>query len=334
MYLAVDIGGTKVECGLYAIDNPHFTSLFSRRYESCRYVDLSDIVSRFIKESGYDAPEVAGFGVAGPVKNGRATVTNLPWIIDAESLKDEFGFSYVHLINDLTSVAASISIIEKNNLYCLHEAVAQPGGMIGVVAPGTGLGEGYLLENEDIFLPMGSEGGHADFAPVNELQMELLGWMLGKMQMVSYEDIIAGPGISHLYDFFVQCKGERESADIAARLCDADDRTPIIVEGGLGENPCPLCFQVIELFLSILGSEIGNKALKIFATGGMYIGGGIVPRLIGRISFDPLVSAYLAKGKMKDLVASIPLYIINVDNAALLGIARCTKHCAEKMQRM
>lgn len=325
IFLAADVGGTKCELALFELGDRKYTPLVRKRYPSSDYDGIEEIVKNFLAETELQ-PEVAGFGVAGPVNNGVAQVTNLPWVIDEDTLKEEFTFSKVMLINDLTAVCGSISVLTEDDLLTLYPGRMQQ-GMKGVIAPGTGLGEGYLLDVDSFFLPQGSEGGHANFAPIDEEQTELLAWMQTRISPVSYEDLIAGSGIPNLYDFFIEGKKEQETPDIKERLLTVKDRTPVIVDAAFSSSPCPVCEKVVYLFLSILGSEAGNLALKTYARGGLYIGGGIVPRLVGKIDFDVMVKSYLAKGKMAELIESIPLYLITRKDAALIGVA----HCCEKM---
>lgn len=324
-FLAADIGGTKSELALFEQNKNNYIPIAKERYPSGQFSSVSEIIHLFLDKTGRK-PDFAGFGVAGPIKDGVASVTNLPWTIGEAELMEEFGFSQVVLINDLTAVCASISVLGEGDLFELYAGVALKDAMKGVVAPGTGLGEGYLLETDKQFLPQGSEGGHADFAPICQEQLELLAWMQNRIDPVSYEDLIAGPGIPNLYDFYIQAKNESETPKIHEALKAVEDRTPIIVNGAFSEPPCPVCKKAVEMFLVILGSEAGNLALKLFSTGGMYIGGGIVPRLVGKISFDNLVKAYLAKGKMGALISSIPLRLIIRKDAALVGVAR---YCEE-----
>ncbi len=320
-FLAGDIGGTKCELALFERKTGMYIPQSSRRYLCADFSCFGDIVRTFLDSVDWH-PDLAGFGVAGPVENGVARVTNLPWVLSEAELSEELGFTKVVLVNDLTAVCASLSILEAQDVVELHPGEKKQ-GMKAVVAPGTGLGEGYLLDHPDLFFPRGSEGGHSSFAPVNNEQEQLLAWLKTRVEPVSYEDVIAGPGIALLYDFYVQGKGEKETGAVQDALQTVKDRTPVIVNNAISGTPCPVCQKAVSLFLSILGSEAGNLALKLYATGGVYIGGGIVPRLLGKIDLTPIVESYLQKGKMKDFVRSIPLYLVTRKDAALIGAARC-----------
>jgi glucokinase len=320
-FLAADIGGTKCELAVFALTDSGYQPLATGRYRSRDFAGIEEIIALFQQESGY-RPEYACLGVAGVIEKETADVTNLPWNIDAGRLMRTSGFRRVVLLNDLTALCASIALLEGDDLVELQRGEEMPGEMIAVIAPGTGLGEGMLLQSGEVFFPRGCEGGHADFAPVNEEQAELLAWMMDKRRPVSYEDLIGGPGIAFLYDFLRDSGKIPETAALVPMLAAAEDRTPIIVGGALAQVPCPLCRRAVDLFLAILGSEAGNLALKLYARGGLYIGGGIMPRLAGKISYDGLIENFRRKGKMEKLMETIPVRLITRKDAALLGAAR------------
>lgn len=319
--LAADIGGTKCEVAVFSLAGDEYQPLASCRYPSREHAGIEDILTLFMRDSGL-RPDYACLGVAGVTGRDVATVTNLPWVIDSRRLAEAFGFSRVALLNDMTAVCASIAILGDGDWLELQPGDGEGGEMAAVIAPGTGLGEGLLFRSAEVFFPRGSEGGHADFAPVSEEQEELLRWMLRRGGPVSYEDLIAGPGIPFLYDFLCQSGRYAETAAVRTALRDAVDRTPVIVDAAIGERPCPLCRRTVELFLDILGSEAGNLALKLYAKGGLYIAGGIVPRLVGHFPFAGFLANFRRKGKMEQLMASFPIRLITCRNAALLGVAR------------
>ncbi len=325
--LAVDVGGTKCELAIFPAQGTSYEPLFRLRYRSADYERLEDIIAHFLKETGA-APETSCMGIAGVVSNGIASVTNLPWVIEEKNVTREFQLGAVRFINDLTAVCASISLLKEEELLEIQRGDVQPGQLIGVVAPGTGLGEGLLVQNGDFFFPRGSEGGHTDFGPVGEEQAELLQWMRGKRERVSYESLIAGPGIPHLYDFYHQHMGMPETAHVCELMARGEDRTAVIFDNALSHSPCPLCGRVVDLFLQILGAEAGNLALKLYARGGIYLGGGIVPRIADRISFEGFLANFRAKGKMTQLMETIPVHLILKKDAALVGAAR---YCREML---
>jgi len=318
--LAVDVGGTKCELAIFPLGGRDYVPLVRSRYACDEYGRLEDIIIAFLQETG-SSPSYASIGVAGVVSGGVATVTNLPWIISEKGLAREFNLNGVHLINDMTAVCASLGLLSGDDLVEIQGGDAQPGQLIGVVAPGTGLGEGVLVQRDGFFFPRGSEGGHTDFGPVGEEQAELLRWMLTRQPRVSYESLIAGPGIPNLYDFYHQHLGMAELPEVARQMAAAKDRTPVIFAHGFGEDSSPLCRKTIDLFLDILGAEAGNLALKLYARGGLYIGGGIVPRIADKVDFTGFLAHFQAKGKMAPLMKTIPVRLIVRSDAALLGAA-------------
>ena len=305
---------------MFPIGGSDYTPMVRNRYACGDYGRLEDIIAAFLQETG-SAPTYASIGVAGVVSGGVGTVTNLPWIISEQGLAREFNLKGVHLINDMTAVCASLGLLSGDDLLEIQSGEPQPGQLIGVVAPGTGMGEGVLVKNDSFFFPRGSEGGHTDFGPVGEEQAELLRWMLTRKKRVSYESLIAGPGIPNLYDFYHQHLGIPERPEVIAQMAQAADRTPVIFENAFGDNGSPLCRKVIDLFLNILGAEAGNLALKLYARGGLYIGGGIVPRIADKVDFTGLLTHFHAKGKMEQLMKTIPVRLILRGDAALLGAA-------------
>lgn len=321
MLLAVDVGGTKCELALFPARGDDYQPIARKRFPSEQYGRLEDIIASYLQETSAE-PSFASIGVAGVVSGGRGEVTNLPWVIDKDVIRAEFGFERVEMINDLTSVCASLSLLGPEDVMEIQAGEQRVGEVIGVVAPGTGLGEGYLVHREGLFYPRGCEGGHADFAPTDELQGELLTWMRNRENPVSFESLIAGPGVPNIYDFFHLCKGQQQSDHVREELTAADDRTPVIFNNAFGDRACPLCRRVVDLFLEILGSEAGNLALKLYARGGIYLGGGILPRIADQASFSGFLKAFRDKGKMAELMPSFSIRLILRKDAALIGVAR------------
>jgi glucokinase len=318
---AADIGGTKSELAIFPLAGSDNKAILQKRYSNAEFSGVEEIIEQFLAEADL-LPQFGCLAVAGVVSDDRAQLTNLPWRVDCRLLEKRFGFQRVILINDLTAVCSSLSLLEKADLLEIQSTGGLGGEVRGVVAPGTGLGEGLLVEFGGKVYVRGSEGGHADFAPVDEEQLALLGWMQKKMQPVSYEALIAGPGIANLYDFYKEYHSIKESPWIIEAMHKAEDRIPVIVggvTGKIGDKPCPLCRHVIDLFLSILGSEAGNLALKLYAKGGIYLGGGILPRLVKHVTFDGFLKSFHAKGQMSDLMNDIPVYLILRKDAALIG---------------
>lgn len=321
-FLIADIGGTKSDLALFKgsdITNP----VAQHRYINTEYAGADEILKEFQATVG-ELPRVACFAVAGLIGEEIATMTNLPWSLSAVELKSAFSFTKVLLINDLTAVASSISYLDAENekeLLTIYPGSSQGGEVAGVIAPGTGLGEGLVVNTSQGRFVTGSEGGHTGFAPLDEEQIALLRWAQQKHNPVTYETLIAGPGFARLYDFCREHHSLEESAAVKEAMLGVKDRTPAIIQGATADDPCPLCQKVIDLFLGILGSEAGNLALKLYAKGGIYLGGGILPRLLDDISFDSFLGNYLNKGDMASLVAEIPVRLIVHKNAPLLGAA-------------
>jgi glucokinase len=318
--LAVDVGGTKAELALFDLCGRDLAPVQRAIVPCAGHTGIEEIIAAFLRETGA-RPECACLGVAGVIRDGKARITNLPWLMDEEALTREFSLSGVKLINDMTALCAAISSLASSDLQTLQKGRMQKDGTKAVIAPGTGLGEGYLIETDSSFLPRGSEGGHTDFAPVDDEQLELLQWFRQKTQPVSSEMLCSGLGIPTLYDFCRQQGRIPETDVIREQLKVVTDRTPVILDGAIAATPCPLCLKTMELFLSILGSEAGNLALKLYATGGLYIGGGLLPRLAGRIPFALFMKAFRRKAKMEDLLAGIPVNLILKRDAVLCGTA-------------
>lgn len=319
--LAADIGGTKSDLAIYdqrpgALLQP----LAQKRYSNALFAGVAEVITVFLDEYP-NRPRRACIAAAGVVGGERVRLTNLPWVIDRRSLEEQFGFAQVLLINDLTAVAAALPLLGPGDLAELQAGEVCGGETRGIIAPGTGLGEGLLVEVEGRLFARGSEGGHCDFAPVDGEQLALLSWMRKKNNPVSYEMLIAGPGLARLYDFSKEFHGLPETAAIALAMAGAEDRTPIIVDGAVGSDGCPVCRRAMDLFLSILGSEAGNLALKLYARGGIYLGGGILPRLFGKVSFAGFLRSFRGKGAMAELMGTIPVHVIIRPDAALLGAA-------------
>ncbi len=323
MLLAGDIGGTKTVLSLFSADTGPNTSLTQKTYSSTHYPSLELMIREFLQT--VDAPiENACFAVAGPVFAGRAQITNLPWVIDAGQLQTAFGWGNVHLINDLEAVAYAIPILAPTDVYTLSAGKPIPGGNISVLAPGTGLGEAYLTYADGRYMAHASEGSHASFAPRDALQIGLLQYLYAKgFEHVSYERVCSGGlGFPLLYAYLKDTGYAEEPAWLAERLAASDDPTPILMAAALDEEtPCPLCQAALALFVSILGSEAGNHALKIMATGGIYLGGGIPPRILSKLEAPAFLNALRQKGRFQAMLTNFPVHVILNSQAGLIGAA-------------
>ncbi len=320
--LVGDIGGTKTILAVFSSEQGPRKPLSERTYQSAQYDTFKAMVHDYLEEVKVDV-DSACFGVAGPVVMGQARVTNLPWVVDAETLRSAFHFSAISLLNDLESVAYAIPILTQEDIHTLNSGVPVKGGSIAVLAPGTGLGEGYLTYDKGVYCAHASEGGHTSFAPVGSLQIGLLTYLNAQgFKHVSYERVCSGgQGIPNLYAY-LKTTGLEEPAWLAEQLSDSRDHTPIIAAAAHDTaRPCQLARATLELFVAILGSEAGNLALKVLATGGIYLGGGISPRIIEDLHVSAFQDALRSKGRFRQLLSNMPLHVIMNSKAGLLGAA-------------
>jgi glucokinase len=290
-----------------------------RVFPSREYGELGDIVSKFLEDSK-TRPEVACFGIAGPVRNGRVETSNLPWVIEQSRLAKQIALPATILINDLEAGAWGIGGLTAQDMVPLNQVGPSTGNQ-AVVAPGTGLGEAGLYWNGSRYEVFACEGGHSDFAAQGDLQIELLRFLTQRFGHVSYERILSGPGLVNVYEFLREKKSAEEPAGFAAKLAHADAAAMISAAALDGSNP--LAGQALDLWISIYGAEAGNVALKIMATGGIYLSGGISPKILPKLKTSGFMAAFLDKGRLRPLLAAIPVHVVTNDKAGLLGAARC-----------
>jgi glucokinase len=319
MLLAGDIGGTKTELAVFSPDNGPHEPLAESRFASAAYPGLVAMVGEFLDRVEYEVDR-ATFGVAGPVIQNRVEVTNLPWIVDAEVLREELGLSSVTLLNDLAAIANGVPRLKPDEVHTLKQGRRDPAGAIAVIAPGTGLGEAFLTWDGDRYRPHASEGSHVDFAPSNPRQMQLLRYLWPRFEHVSYELVCSGMGIPNLYAYFRNGGYAEEPDWLAEQLAQAEDPTPIIVNAALEERS-ELCVLTLNTFVSILGAEAGNLALKVMATGGVYLGGGIPPRILPALEQGAFLEAFHRKGRLEDVLIDVPVHVILDSDIALFGTA-------------
>ena len=345
MLLAGDIGGTKTALAVFSPEAGPRAPLAEATFPSGRYPSLEALVQEFLTQVNLKV-ERATFGVAGPVVAGQSRITNLPWVMDELQLQKALGLSGVRLLNDLEAIANGVPSLEPADLHTLNVGEPASGGAIAIIAPGTGLGEAYLTWDGSHYQAHASEGGHTDFAPINPLEIGLLSYLLERLGHVSYERVCSGRGIPNIYAY-LRDSGYAEEPDwlavwnirvagfavrpgtystrLAEQLASADDPTPIIVNNALkSDSACDLCVATLNSFVSILGTEAGNLALKVLATGGVYLGGGIPPRILPALEERRFLDAFQAKGRMSDLMERMPVHVILNPKVALLGAA---SHC-------
>ncbi|PIE73078.1 MAG: glucokinase [Deltaproteobacteria bacterium] len=318
-FLVADIGGTKSDLALVAADSG---VLFEhRRLYNADHKGIEEIVRDYLLQSK-TAPTEACFAVAGVVNSGVVRMTNLAWEISAARLQERFALRRVVLVNDLAALAHSLFYLDhrdRSDIEMLSAGVADDDGVYAVLAPGTGLGQGYAVSSAGHRFVVGSEGGHSDFAPVDDEQIALLQWLRKTRKRVSYEILAAGPGLMLLYRYFTDACGLPRSPLVEPARCAGGDWSSAIVKAVSAQESCPICLRVVDMFLRILGAEAGNMALKLQARGGVYIGGGILPRLLGSVSFSGFMQAFFDKAPMEALLRQIPVGIIVNRQALLLG---------------
>ncbi|RME00640.1 MAG: glucokinase [Deltaproteobacteria bacterium] len=314
--LAGDIGGTKT---LLALCDEQARILLYRRYASKAFPHFRDVVATFLEEAGA-RPERACFGVAGPVVDDRCQATNLPWVFDARALESELGIPKVALINDFQANALAIPHLAGKDFVEIHSGNPIPNGPLAVLGAGTGLGEAFLFAFGNRYEVVPSEGGHTDFAPTNDRQIELLRYLretLGKR--VSYERVLSGPGLYNIYRFLRDRGFGKERPDVAEAMAREDPAAVITRFARDGADP--LCDITLDVFCEVYGQEAGNLALQILARGGVFICGGIAPRIVDRMRGERFSRAYCDKGRMSPIVAGIPVRVVMNPHAGLIGAA-------------
>jgi len=320
MILAGDIGGTNARLAYFQPQNGHLRLLSERVFPSREHSELGEIVSQFLEESD-TRPEVACFGIAGPVRNGRVETSNLPWVVEQSRLAKQIHLPATLLINDLEASAWGIGALGAGDLVSLNKVSGPIVGNQAVIAPGTGLGEAGLFWDGSRHHVFASEGGHTDFSPQGELQIELLRFLQKRFGHVSFERIVSGPGLVNVYEFLREGGHGKESSKLTAEL-KSGDAAAAISRAAL-EATCPLAEKALDLWISVYGAEASNLALKVMATGGLFLAGGISPKILARLKGPTFIAAFLNKGRLRPLVESIPVQVVTNEKAGLLGAARC-----------
>jgi len=320
MILAGDIGGTNARLAYFQPQNGHLRLISERVFPSREHSELGEIVTRFLDESAA-RPEVACFGIAGPVRNGRVETSNLPWVIEQSRLAKQIRLPTTLLINDLEAIAWGIGGLTAADLVPLNRVTGPVTGNQAVIAPGTGLGEAGLFWDGSRHYVFACEGGHTDFAPQDDLQIELFRFLKDRFGHVSYERIISGPGLVNVYEFLRESGYGKESPALAAKLTKGD--APAAISCAALDASCPLAEKALDLWISVYGAEASNLALKVMSTGGLFLAGGISPKILGRLKCPLFMQAFLDKGRMRPLLESIPVQVVINEKTGLLGAARC-----------
>jgi glucokinase len=318
--LVGDIGGTNTRLAIVELVKGHFTLLAEETFASREEPSLESPLRKFLSNPLHPISR-ACFGVAGPVRDGRCEATNLPWVIDSKKLALELNLPRVSLINDLEANAYGIVSLEDRDFEVLNQGTQDARGNRAVVSAGTGLGEAALFWDDREYRPVASEGGHSDFAPRTHLEMDLLDYLLKRHARVSAERVISGQGLYNIYQFLKDTRRAEEPTWLADEMRQRDP-PPVITENAL-KGKSSLCAQALDLFVSLYGAEAGNVALKVMATGGVYLGGGIAPKIIAKLRDPVFMNAFTAKGRMRPLLQAMPVRVILNPKAALLGAARC-----------
>jgi glucokinase len=320
LILAGDIGGTTTRLAIFRVAATGLETVAQSNYASRAHGSLATIVQAFVSEQQH-VPEQACFGIAGPVRDGRVLTPNLPWLVDGSELAELLGLERICLLNDLQANAYGIPLLAEEDFAILNPGQPDPTGTIAVISAGTGLGETTALWDGTAHRPLASEGGHADFAPRTELEAELLLYLRAEHGRVSCERVLSGPGLRNIYRFLRDSRRLPETPAVVAEMNQGDPSAAISRAALAGS--CPLCGQSLDLFISLYGAEAGNLALRALATGGVYVGGGIAPKIIGRLQGPAFMHAFTAKGRLSPLLETIPVRIIRNERTALLGAGRC-----------
>jgi glucokinase len=319
LVLAGDIGGTKTHLALFSVhgDKLHAESL--RTFPSKRYSGLVPVLQEFLAGDPRRA-DGACFGIAGPVVDGKVKTPNLPWMVDTAELRRALKLDSVTLLNDLEAGAYGIFTLDNDEFCSLNEGTMRQSGNKALIAAGTGLGQAILHDDGRHFHPLASEGGHADFAPRNDLEIDLLRYLIGRFSHVSYERVLSGPGLFNIYRFFKESRGLEEPSWLTERFAGADDPSAVVSKAALA-GEAEICVKTLALFVSIYGAEAGNLALRAKSVRGLYVGGGIAPKILTKLKDGDFMRAFVDKGRYADLLAAIPVQVVLNDQAALRGAA-------------
>ncbi|MCB9555459.1 MAG: glucokinase [Deltaproteobacteria bacterium] len=326
MILAGDIGGTKTNLALFglAAEPTALSPTVLRSYPSGQHATFSALIAHYLAEVGQHASALtaACFGIAGPVFSQRCEATNLPWVIDAAELGALLGIPSVWLLNDLEATGYGIATLTPSQIEQLNASQPVVGSNAALIAAGTGLGEAILLATDGGFRPIAGEGSHCDFAPRNELEIELLRYLLGEFEHVSYEHVVSGPGLRALYRFFShRTDATKINADLRARIEANANTAPAEISSAALESRCPAAVAALDLFVELYAAEAANLALKVNALGGVYFGGGIAPRIASKLREPRFLASFNRKGRFAKLTQQMPLYLLHEPLAALRGAA-------------
>jgi glucokinase len=324
MILAGDVGGTKCNLAIFDLVEDRLLPIEEATFPSRDFGMFEEVVLRFLelKEVARIRATLKGaaFGIAGPIVRGRVKTPNLPWIIEVDSLQNRLQLQSVDLINDLEATGYGVLILENHEFQTLNEGENHPKGHMALIAAGTGLGEALLVRGKESVIPVPSEGGHTDFAPRNEVELDLLRYLMRTWSHVSYERVLSGPGLLNIYRFLSDSNTGEQAEWFQEKIAAGEDPAAVISTAAL-EETCPLCVQALDLFTSIYGAEAGNLALTVKAVGGVFVGGGIAPKILPKLNDGTFMKAFRDKGRMEPLMSSMPVHVVLNPKTALFGAA-------------
>src|ERR1700723_3368538 len=317
MILAGDIGGTNTRLAFFEGTPDRLQPVHIEIFPSPQFSGLAEIVQKFLAMHQHPVDAVC-CGLPGAVIHERVETTNLPWVVDARQIAADLGLASITLINDLFANAHGIALLEESDFVVLNPGVPSSTGNRALISAGTGLGEaGLYADGRGGHLPFPSEGGHSDFGPRTDLEMDLLRYLLGRFEHVSYERVLSGPGLHNIYQFLRETGRGEEPAWLAEQIAQGDP-SAAISKSAL-EGTSAICVQALDIFVLVDGAETGNLALRMLATGGMYVGGGIAPKIIRKLSSTAFMKSFSAKGRIGGVLKDIPVRVITNDKTALLG---------------
>ena len=316
--LAGDIGGTNTRLALVEVAGNVARIVEERKFPSRNYSGLSEVIREFTATVPCSV-ERASFGIAGPVKRRKVHTPNLPWIVSAEQIECDFKLRHVALLNDVEANAYGIAVLAPTDLKLVKPGSGIAGGNIAILSPGTGLGQAGMIWDGAVYRPFGTEGGHADFAPQDDLEIDFLRFLKTQFGHVSYERALSGPGLVNAYRFLLQRRGAEQSQAMTTALASGD-MAGAIASAALAKSDTT-CEEALTLFVRILGAQAGNLALSLMATGGVFLGGGIPPKIVARVESQDFMESFCNKGRLKHLLEEVPVSIILNDKTALLGAA-------------
>jgi glucokinase len=317
MILAGDIGATNSRIGLFEIEGERLVRVASQRFENRSYIGLDQVLDAF----NIDQQSITdvSLGVAGPILDGKANITNLDWNLHVGDLHKRFPGSNVLLLNDVEATAYGVPLLTAEDVFTLNSGTPDPHRPMALIASGTGLGECIMLRNGSSITAIPTEAGHSDFAPNSDLEIEFLSHMRRRFGHVSLDRVLSGPGLFFIYEYLRMTGRGEESSEIAERIAGGD-ASRVIAESALNRES-ELCSQALDMFVAIYGAEAGNLALRTLAMGGVFVAGGIAPKIRNKLEDGTFIRAFTAKGRMAPMLATITVSVVLNDETALLGAA-------------